>query len=243
MDITLLAHTLITMPKRKMPPKAIGHKAPEKHQKAITPIDNHHMAPTVYAADDVAGHHFRLHLHGKARTGNERSVNKTRTDVSKPNGESLGISQLLQSLDIGILKGFGRTVGRRRSKSFHTSYRRDNGNMPSPMRFHILKDNIDKPAKSHRIGIDGIHLYLRLQIKVLRADTSRMEVQVDTTKAVYKCQKTVRRIRHGDIAQRIVNTVISHIAKRDKRLFSTRHKPHLPSITDKTACHFTANTR
>ena len=50
MDITLLAHTLITMPKRKMPPKAIGHKAPKEHQKAITPIDNNHMALSCVAA-------------------------------------------------------------------------------------------------------------------------------------------------------------------------------------------------
>ena len=42
--------------RRKMPPKAIGHKAPEEHQKAITPIDNHHMAPTVNAAAHGGGH-------------------------------------------------------------------------------------------------------------------------------------------------------------------------------------------
>ena len=78
---------------------------PEGNQYAIAPVNHDNAFLFLQSTHNVSGHFLRMHQHGIVfAVVQEPGGHESRTDVCKPDGKFLDVSQLLQRIDVRVLE-------------------------------------------------------------------------------------------------------------------------------------------
>ena len=161
---------------------------------------------------NVAGHFLRMHQHGIVfAVVQESGGHESRTDVCKPDGKFLDVSQLLQRIDVRVLETFGGRIGRSSSQPFGSRDGADDRQVSSFLLGKVAEGGCHHAHKSGAVGLQSAELDFRCQLVVLVADALAVQVEVHASHFFNQFQQAVGRILLTDVDGLDVDTLRSQL--------------------------------
>lgn len=161
-----------------MAPQPGGQEPPEEDHGAPAPVDDAHVSFHGQRPHDLVGHKVACHGHGEMAALDEVGVYKARPDVGEADVQFAGIRQLLEGLDISVLKGLGGTVRRRRSQPARACNAGDDRDVSAAVVGHPPEGLAHHACEAQGIGADGVEFGIGLERGVLPSDARGVEIEV-----------------------------------------------------------------
>ena len=160
------------------------------------------------------------------------------TDICKPDGKFLDVSQLLQRIDVSVLETFGGRVGRSSPQSFGSRNGTDDGKVSSFLLGKVAESGCHHAHKSGAVGLQRAEFDFRCQLVVLVADARAVQVEVHASHFFNQFQQTVSRILLTDVNGPDVDTLRSQSLQFFQVLFTPACQSEYPSLLEQLQGRF-----
>lgn len=180
-------------------PNGAGNKPPEEDEQAVAPIDDADAFAMFQGIYNLACYRFGFHQHGVVCIAQEVSGYEAGTDVGKADGQLLDVCQLYEGLDVGVLETFGCRIGGGYADTLGAGNGTDDGDVSAVLAGGMFLEVIECPSdhahKPLAVGAGSAYFYLGFKIRILRAYTAAMEIEIHATQFVHQRLQTGGSIR------------------------------------------------
>ena len=152
------------------------------------------------------------------------------------------MSQLLQCIDVRVLKTFGGRIGRSSSQPFGSGNGADDCQVSSFLLGKVMESGCHHAHKSGAVGFQCTEFDFRCQLVVLVTDARAVQVEVHASHFFNQFLQAVGRILLTDVDGPDVDTLRSQLLQFFQVLFTPACQSEYPSLLEQLQGRFFSDT-